>query len=117
MNEKIRVYIILVAISFLLGAGTIWFISHGTINEYKDRLAAFENTNTILTAENNIAYGLVAQLTDRLERITGRIAIAQGIAGEIGNDLDGAKDTVDRIIRRIELLESALSVIFENWQD
>jgi len=117
-NETAFFYIfIAVVIAFLVGVLTGHGIGAGRIGELEARLADIEVTNTRLRDENAIASGIVADLTERIRARQARDAVAIGILDEIGSGFADIKDTVERAIRRVEIIETALSVLLDGWQD
>jgi chromosome segregation ATPase len=55
----------------------------------------------------------LVEARNELDTIRARIGVAQGIADELTSGAVNALESVDRIIRKMELLESALSVILD----
>jgi hypothetical protein len=117
-NETAFFYIFIACcVAFLVGVLTGHGIGAGRIGELENRLADATNANHRLADENNTATELASRLADRLRARQGRDAIAIGILDEIGRDLGRSETTIDRAIRRVELIESALSVLLDDWQD
>ena len=119
MNEKILFVIIAILCAVSFGAG--FFIATSISDGDKIRIIKLENTVTRITDAladaTSRADALSIQLDNsraELGAIRARIRIAENIANEINSGIGQAVDAVDRIIRKVELLESALSVVL-NW--
>jgi len=118
VNDKKYLFIFVsVCIAFLVGILTGHGLGQGRNSQLETRLADIEITNNRLRDENAIASGIVADLTERIRARQARDTIAIGILDEIGSGFTDIADTVERAIRRVELIESALSVLFDDWQD
>ena len=118
MNEKtfFNGSVIFCIVLFLAGIGLGVFSGHGyktRADELADTVERLEAALADATSRADTLAGQLASSRAELATIRARIGIAQGIADEIDTGIGGAIDAVDRIIRKMELLESALSVVLD----
>ena len=95
---------------FVAGSIVGYATGQGRNTELENRFRELELSNKQLADQNRRASELVAANAKRH-------AIAKGIVDELNVDIANAGSTIDRAIRRVELIESALSVLLVDWEN
>lgn len=117
MVKKIILYIFIAMLLFCSGFFAAVKYNQGSVSELENRIARITETNRQLQNENAAISRRAENLTVRLNAISKRAETARAIISEAESDADAAAELIDRIIRRVELLESSVSVMLEAFPD
>jgi hypothetical protein len=111
--KKIILFIFIALVLFCSGFFAAIKYNQGSVSELENRIARVTETNRQLQDENAAISRRAANLTVRINAIAKRAETARAIISCAESDADAAAELIDRIIRRVELLESAVSVMLE----